>query len=347
MNTIKLLYYKVINHPILRHKQIFWALKLSIISLLLYSIYRRLIAKGDIVELSKEFIANLGFPNLFFGIGVLLLIPVVILLETNIWQTVIEKVEPGVSFKKVLKSVIVGFSLYVFSPNGVAKTLAPLMVIKTKSKSNLLAAISVSEIAKQVVVFAVGSFLGAFILQQFFDFDKNTLTLLTIGGFILAAFYVLFYFNVSYVVVLCRRIKFLKPIVKHILVLEQFDNKELLKPLLYSFVRYFFTLFQYYLLLRYFGIEVPFIIAIAAVATMYAIRTVFFLPPSLSIFFRTELAIMFWGVYSENMVGIIAIEVTLWLINVVIPALVGAIYISRTNLRETLLLQVNKAKNNK
>jgi len=98
------------------------------------------------------------------------------------------------------------------------------------------------------------------------------------------------------------------------------------------FVRYSVYLGQYVLLIFFFGVTDQLIPAMLGVSTLFFLQSNLPLPPALSVLARGEMAIFLWSVFTSNVLGIVAATFSLWIINLVIPSILGAAIISQADL---------------
>jgi len=94
-----------------------------------------------------------------------------------------------------------------------------------------------------------------------------------------------------------------------------------------SILRYLIFSHQFYFLLIIFGIEVPYEVAILLIFTMYFLAT---LLPVFSLFdfvIKGSIAIYLFSFVGANDVKIITISILMWLLNFLIPALVGSYFV--------------------
>ena len=130
--------------------------------------------------------------------------------------------------------------------------------------------------------------------------------------------------------------KYLQPYIKHLNVLRNYKRKELSWVLLFAFLRYATYTMQYYLMLMYFGVEVPLITGIACIATIFLLQTSIPLPPIMGLLVRGEVALLVWGNFSENELSILSATFSLWVINMILPALIGIFFIVNINILKSL-----------
>ena len=94
-----------------------------------------------------------------------------------------------------------------------------------------------------------------------------------------------------------------------------------------SAVRYCVFCLQFYLMLLFFNIEISPLQALAAIPVMYLLIT---FTPSLAAAepaIRGSAAVFIFSVYSPDEVGILLTGILIWLVNFVVPMLVGSVLI--------------------
>jgi type III secretory pathway component EscU len=101
-----------------------------------------------------------------------------------------------------------------------------------------------------------------------------------------------------------------------------------------SLIRYITYLSQYVLIIYFFGVTDNFFASVLGVITIFFLQSNLPLPPALSVLARGEMAIFLWSVFTTNVLGVLAASFTLWLINLVFPAILGTIIISQAKIFE-------------
>jgi hypothetical protein len=147
------------------------------------------------------------------------------------------------------------------------------------------------------------------------------------------------FYNISLVIPLAKKIPYaykFKKIVKDVNVLRSYDRKVLSEALCYAILRYLVYSIQYYMMLRYFGIDVGVVEGLSGIATIFLFQTSIPLPPLMGLMARGELAIYIWGNFSAHEINILAATFFLWIINLIIPSLIGALFISNVNIMKSL-----------
>jgi hypothetical protein len=93
---------------------------------------------------------------------------------------------------------------------------------------------------------------------------------------------------------------------------------------------------QYFLLLRFFGIDIGLIPAYFSIAAIFLIQTSIPLPPVMGLLARGNVAVQIWSFFGANQVSILATTFGLWIINLILPALFGTFFIFNVNITKSL-----------
>ncbi len=100
---------------------------------------------------------------------------------------------------------------------------------------------------------------------------------------------------------------------------------------MFSLMRYAVFTAQYLIFLRLFNVHLNFGDGITVIGAIFLTQSII---PSFAIaelLTRGNIALYFLGNYTNNHVGIIAASTCLWLINLIIPAILGYIFIIKFN----------------
>lgn len=152
--------------------------------------------------------------------------------------------------------------------------------------------------------------------------------LLLYGVFASAAILTLFYFKLPWLVSRIDRLPGSKKYSWLIEALEDFNATLLLQLLSLSALRFFVFIVQYYLLFRLFDVHVSLGQCWSAVSVSFLVMAVI---PTIALFtdlgLRGTVSLKLLGLYSSNSLGIGLTAVSIWFINLIIPALAGSLLI--------------------
>ena len=349
------------NH---RKKLIVTIFKVLLASLLFVLLYYQLF-RGDKIRLPELYIqikACLSWYNLPLVLGVIFLMPINWALETKKWLKLMERIEV-LPFGKAFKAILAGLTFSLFTPNRIGEYGGRILMVSDGNRVKSVFATLVGSFSQWIVLFCSG-FLG---LGIFMIFQQKELGLshglLFLGIALLVAlgiFLLIAYFNLPWIIHLTKKMRWsyawLGKIFKAekksgqwlrakfqwlrggLLKIQQniflyYNRKELSLALLFSFLRYATYSIQYMLLLYFFGSSLTVLEHILGIVIIYLLQTGIPVPPSTGLLMRGNIALGVFGFFvgtSANLtMPILAATFALWLINVVLPAIVGLFFIVR------------------
>lgn len=323
---------------LLANKQINILVKLLIIALLIWAIYKQVFAKENIEDMWAAFVVRFQGANIFWLAIVVLLVPVNWGFETCKWRTLIQKFT-SYSFFQVYKATLAGITVSLFTPNRVGEYGGRILLVKAKDNWNAAIATIVSSFSQMMVLLAFGLIGLLFFASFLFEISQAYLLLSVLGGTIFIALMLYCFLHIDLIIPIARKIpfpKFIKESLSRLSVLKEYTRKELSKNLLFAFLRYCTYTIQYYLILHFFGIEVSLLLALSGIATIYLLQTSIPLPPVMGLLARGQVALEVWGNFSDSQVDILGATFSLFIINLTIPALIGTIFILQTNVMKSL-----------
>lgn len=242
-------------------------------------------------------------------------------IESAKWRQLIYNISP-ISFLKAYKIVLTGITLSLITPNRVGEIPARAYLLNDKEtlKKTIYATFIGS--FSQLLITVLFGVSGLFFTLNWFDIYLPKSVLMLVVGFVIALFFAFFFSNKIKALIL--------KLVKRESSIE-FSQAEYLKTLSFSLFRYGVFILQYYLLLEAFGIHFN------SCTSIWLIPVCFFIASSIPTFLISELgvrssvAIVVFGVLSQNDVAIISASILLWVINIGIPAIVGILFLKQLN----------------
>ena len=140
-------------------------------------------------------------------------------------------------------------------------------------------------------------------------------------------FLVISYFNISSIVTFLSKLKLIKSFKQYLEVLAMYDYKDLTIAFIFSNIRYFIFSLQFIILLNIFGVDITFLNALLSVMLIFFFITI---TPTITIAeigVRGSVAIFVLGLFSSNDIAILSSTTLLWLINLILPAIIGSFFI--------------------
>lgn len=317
-----------------RRKRLNLFIKLVVGALLAWALYVQVIAKEDINEIWTTFRNELQGGQIWLLVLVFVLMPVNWSLETVKWKRLVESIE-DVPFFRAFSGVLAGVTLSIFTPNRLGEYGGRILVVKPENKISTMVASLVGSFSQLTVLLVAGLAGLSYFVYHKIELDFVVIFVTSVSAVLLSALLIFFYLNVDLCIPLFKKIPYIRRFVKHLEVLNHYSAKSLFTVLMFSAARYFVYSLQYYLLLQFFGISVPFLLGMASIALIFFIQTSVPLPPVYGLAVRGNVALKVWAFFTANTLGILSSTFGLWLINVILPALIGMVFISRVNIMQS------------
>jgi hypothetical protein len=256
------------------------------------------------------------------------------------WRVLIRKIE-NVSFFRSIQAVMAGVSVSLFTPNRTGDYLGRVFILEKANHIEGILITLIGSFAQTAITLGIGLFcLLSFFshyLADYFSLHEYLLTSLIFLVPCIVFVMLLLYFNVRILTDIIN--KYLpgkwEKYLAYSRVFSRFKSRELFNVILISLFRYMIFSTQYYLLLWIFGAEVPVSQAMILIPVIYLVMA---LVPSVALVdlgIRGSVAIFILGFYFNRAgtagpdanLAILAASSLLWLINLIIPAIIGTFFV--------------------
>ena len=251
------------------------------------------------------------------------------LIESVKWKIIIKPLQ-DISLRQSVKAICSGITLSIFTPNRIGEYGGRVFYLKPINRIRAVFATMIGSYANilSVIIFGVaGILLQLKFLQTSITMSKPLISLLAILGFVLAFF---LYYNLKHIPKLTNR-KWFKSRARNILnIFTKYSTKVLSQLLGLSLLRYLVFATQYLLLLKIFGIKLSLLVGYAKMGLIYLTQTIIPTIAVAELGIRGNVALFFLKdvLMDEKMrIGVISATFSLWLINLIIPAIFGAFFI--------------------
>ncbi len=274
---------------------------------------------------TTDFFRHLSYYELLILFIVLLLMFVNWSIESVKWKYLLAGIE-SIPFLKSIKAVFTGITFAIFTPNRIGELAGRVFVLEKQNRLKGVFATAAGSFSQMMITALFG--VIAILFSKLNENNPNSLILIKIIAASVLIFGLLIYFNLKVTIRLIVKINFLRRFNQSIEILSGYTRKKLLYILVLSGIRYIVFFLQFYLLLVVFNVEIGFADAFKGIALTYLFSSVI---PSFAIAeigIRGSAAIFFIGLYSSNITGIISAVALLWIINLAIPAVAGAVFLS-------------------
>ena len=308
-------------------KQFFFVLiKLSIVVGAFYFIYNKVVNNNalsfyDFIDFSLK-------SNVFSTKNVIILLVLSIFnwfFEILKWKTLVSFTQT-ISFHNALKQSLSTLTASLFTPNRIGEYGAKALYYKSGSRKRVMLVNLISNFLQMSVTTILG-IIGFVFFILTYDPDLNY--------YKIAKFLVFVVLGVVFLIfgIAKNRFKikgFSLEKVKHFIL--EFPKKKLVKGFIFSLIRFLIFSFQFYFLLQIFKVELSYLEAMTLITSMYLIVSII---PSIFIFdviVKGSVAVYLFSIAGVNELIILCIITLMWILNFVIPSLIGSYYVLRFKL---------------
>ena len=250
-------------------------------------------------------------------------------LEATKWRIAVEPVH-RVSWLQSFKAILSGVSFSVTMPNRVGEYLGRMLYMPEGKRLKIISLTVVCNISQLLVTLLTGT-AGLFILKAPI-LASGLISLvafqfIAFGLLFLLVILTLFYFN------LATMEKWLEQGVKMrswlylVSAIREFSVQRLGQLLLLSCIRYGVFVAQYILLFRLFEVNISVVNGFWVMSLVFLALAII---PSIALVevgLRGQISLQVVGLFAANNLGILLTSVTIWCVNLIIPALIGSVLI--------------------
>lgn len=314
------------------NKTIFWsvAIKVTVFLLLLFALYKQLYLNKE-AQTIPEKLFNVDAAEL---IGYVLLLTFLMLLNWGIeaykWQQLVLKITP-IRFFRTFKAVWTGVTLGLFTPNRVGEFGGRILYVPRKFRIKAVIVSLIGSFSQNLATIIIGIIGLIIYLHQVEEITLSVTFAVGLVSAIAITLLLLAYYNLDVVVQLFKRSKYLKRIYPYTAILGEYHSRDLTKLLLLAFWRYSVYTAQYLIFLKMFGAEINIVSGISAIGVIYLAQTVIPSFAVVELLTRLPVATLIFSKYGIPIGTSLAATTSIWILNLILPAILGYIFIIRYN----------------
>ena len=314
-------------------------IRFTILALTFYFLYRQLFFKHDLASFlqnTEKVTQNKHFLSLL--LLTLFLMPVNLLIESRKWQFLMQKLET-ISLSGAFKAVLAGISVSVFLPNRIGDYLGRVFVLKKADRLQATLATILGSMAQLLTTLVFGIIGLIFFLPQWINTQTSPGQWM-LAGLIFSLLFVMIllifaFLNFSVFSALLKQLsgRAYQKIARYAEVFSWYHFRELLWVWILSMLRYLVFSLQFYLFLRLFRVPVNYPDAMLIISLIYLFMSIIPTIALSEIGVRGSVSLyvfeLYWGTPMNEILKshIVAASSALWLLNLVIPALIGLLFI--------------------
>lgn len=295
-----------------------------------WSIYQQIRNQPDLDQKWNHISESFGNSLIYSFSAVFLLMLLNWSIEAYKWKLSVKRIQ-DISFRRAFLAILSGTSFSVTTPNRIGEYLGRVLYM---GEGNRLKAISTTIVGSMSQLLATLFFgwIGLFVLRQKIissGLISQIWVDVILTGVALATFVLtLFYFRLPFLIRWVDRLPQSGKFAWLLQALEEFNATLLLQLLSLSAIRFLVFILQYYLLFRLFEVEVTWLQGLFSVSVSFLVMAII---PTVALFtdlgLRGEVNLKLIGLFSSNNLGISLTALSIWFINLIIPALAGSLLI--------------------
>jgi hypothetical protein len=255
----------------------------------------------------------------------LVLVPLNLAVEAFKWQLLVAHAQK-IRFSRALNSVLSGIAFSLVTPNRLGEYPGRLLFLRQQNTPRL---VSVSVLGAFAQLIALFSFGLTGLLYYNLRFPGLTAQVALCGTVLVVILLLFIYKKYDWWATRIEKIKWLAQFKTYRAELHAFTYREKAQVILISLARFAVFTGQYFLLLRWFRVDLPLLDGYLLSALFFWAMAVI---PTISlaeIGIRAKVALFLFTPFSGNSAGILGATVLLWVVNLALPAIAGSILMLR------------------
>ncbi len=303
-----------------------WLLKAVILALAFIFIYRQITNKTDLKNF-RELISHINRLRVELTLTIVVLFMLINwILEALKWRYLTRRLHP-VSVWQAIEGVFCGLTWAIFTPNRLGEYGGRVMYLPSRKRVYGVFAMAVGSFGQNVVTNVVGAGAILWFLHEFLHLQSWLfvgVSILVIGFMLM---FLLFYFNIRWMVGLLNSVKWIKKFHRFFDIMKRYRMSELMTVMGFCVSRFAVFSTQYYFVVHLLIPQIP------AYQIFFFIFIVFFVQsalPSIDLFdigVRTATADTLFSYVTNQHLAAIAAVASIWFINLIVPAILGAVFV--------------------
>lgn len=306
------------------------AIKVVILLLLAFALYKQLFDNNQLSGVNEKLKDHIRENGSFLIVSVVVLMFCNWGLEALKWKYIINRITP-IKFIRAFKAVWTGVTLGLFTPNRIGEYGGRILFIARKYRIQGVIASLIGSYAQILATLLTGVITLVLFVYHKQHLEGPAFTLITVLSAISIVILILAYYNLDIVINLFKKIKRLRRILSYVVVLDRYHNRDYTLYFALSLLRYAVYTAQYLIFLKLFGVSLSIDNGIILVGVIFFAQTIFPTFAVAELLARGNIAVYFLKYYSENDFAAIAASTCMWILNLIIPAVLGYFFIARYN----------------
>jgi hypothetical protein len=251
-------------------------------------------------------------------------------IEARKWQVLLYPLE-RIGLGRAFKAILAGVAFALNTPNRIGEYGGRVLFIPDGKRIRAVSLTIAGSFSQLIITLVIG-IGGLFVLTDKFASNQDIasisiwLKFLKVILIVVTTICILIFFRISWIIRGVEKLPGVSKFVQHISVLEGLSVTILLRVLSLSFMRFLVFIIQYNLLLQVMHVNMGWWEGFWTVSVLFLWLAIWPTIALLELGLRWEYSLVLFGMYSQNIVGIYAAATCIWLINLVLPAMGGSLF---------------------
>jgi len=307
-----------------------YILKISIFILVIWYCYK-LLTNNNAIRDFYQLILEINPVRIYFILSIIFLMMLMNwLVEALKWKFLCSQFQP-IGLRKAIESVFCGLSWAVFTPNRIGEYGGRVLFLKPRKRVFGVISMLVGAISQMVITNVIGMIAVCWFIGKFLGISSMFYILICLAGLVYISFFLLLYFNIKLINKWLSKIWFLKKYQRFLDLLLRYKRKDIHRVFLYSMLRYVIFTSQYCILMQVIIPDMPIFEMIPMIFILFFVQSALPSLDLLDVGVRSVTASYFFGFITPHIVAVMAITACVWFVNLIIPAIIGSVFVFKIN----------------
>lgn len=304
-----------------------YLLKAIILALAFLFIYHQYLVKGNNIKQFEDALDRLNRTQVIVAMSsIFVLMLANWVTECLKWQHVTRKLVK-ISLWQSIEGVFCGLTWAIFTPNRIGEYGGRVMFLPPRKRIHGVFVMAVAGFGQNVLTNVLGAFSLIWFCFTFLHLNSWLLALITVLAVAFASLFIIAFFNIKWLVRWLNSISFLRKYHRFFDIMGEYKFREMANIMCFCITRFCIFSFQYYLVIHLLIPSIPFIDVMLLVFIVFFIQSAL---PSLDLLdvpVRATASATLFAYVTTQQVAVIAAFTAIWLINLIIPAILGSVFI--------------------
>ncbi len=295
--------------------------------LLLGGIYYQIVHRNNITTIFNEFLSSIRERPASYLCLALGLMPFNLAFETLKWLQ-FTRFFCKMGFWQAYRAVLAGMSLAIVTPNRVGEYGGRLWLLLPQQRWQGAASMLLGSYSQWIVLFFGGLIGFSWFALNHLQWQLYLILFLMTTGMLISLVLLLLFWQIGWFLPIIGKCGFKKKRrrwLRQVVMLRAVSVRAKFRALQWAVLRYCTYSLQYWLLLQFFGIKLTLWEGFMGIWSIFLIQTGVPLSAGLALLARGEIAVFVWRHFDANELSVLAATFGLFIINLVLPAFLGAI----------------------